>query len=173
MSAWICDDAHLVAIVAWGASKDLTVGKDGRMFSLASFVDAVECIRVLRAENYRSVNELYGDSAVPPEDVDSMDLYPQMVWSPIADSLAHTALRCLSYQSCEGANYGETVACAVIEQMLEASLAQWEGLDRAERMKLAEGCSDKLESDAGIRAWGMSYADLLKWLEWSKTNAAA
>ena len=135
MSAYLCDDHHLIQLAAW-----LVRTRPSDLRYMARWVDYPDpdkasaaqlgtwVANILRLENLRSLTARYGDDdgdnmllMVTPADVVKANLYqPHQVAKSIA---------CYEYQACESCDWTERPAykiCQVMYRELARRLPGWE-----------------------------------------------
>lgn len=127
MSAFICCDEHISAIVGWYVTKGQEVNYENRQKTREQMQ---ELGQILLDENIRSVNHRYNENE-PTEAFTLLDTFVSYPLSPI-DIIK--ACNCLDYQSCETPDYEQTLAHKLLGEIISAAcralpgyeLAAWE-----------------------------------------------
>lgn len=116
MSAFICSDKHISAIVRWACINNIAnvAGKEQ------------EVVDLLHAENVKSVNYRYG-SPDPGEGAIYDTLAPNL--SPVE---VIKACQCLDYQSCEHPGWEGSWAKERLGGILQAAIAKLPGYTKAQ-----------------------------------------
>jgi hypothetical protein len=129
MSAFICNNAHLDALLTWLSARKghVMIYVEGRPGLNPLNPDDRDTIgRILQAENYRAVNHRYGETDAPAEPY-KFRPYPKVL-TPIE---ALKALACYSYQCAEPPDYLTTDAAGIVRQLESMATHELPGWNQA------------------------------------------
>lgn len=125
MSAFICSDRHINAIVRFACKNNLRITHGNPSTFLAVPGNEQRVAEILLTENIRSVNYRYGLS-------DEDDV---IVYDPFAPDLRPIevikACDCLAYQSCEHPAWDESLACKLLHEIQRKAVQLLPGYDKA------------------------------------------
>lgn len=113
MSAWICSDKHINAMVTFAAKHDITVyvtQKDGNRTPFYVRQNCQTSAEILKAENVRSVNYRYSETTV----------LPPIRYTPTNGYTAVQIIKachCYDYQACETPDYEQTIAKQICDSI--------------------------------------------------------
>ena len=125
MSAFICDDMHINAIVTYAVDKQVSIYEEGNGHTYITDANAEEIGRTLLSENVRSVNHRYNESE------DAGDYKFERFETPLTAVEAIKACNCLDYQSCETDDWKTTRACAILNAVIAKAHNDLPGYDNA------------------------------------------
>lgn len=122
MSAFICSDAHISAIVAWAAANRAGVHTNPMWFVVDN---EVATCNMLMEENVESVNYRYRENepAIPVE-------YTPPARMPSAVAIIKLA-QCLRYQSCEHPGWESSLAKKILDEVIETAIFRLPGYEAA------------------------------------------
>lgn len=114
MSAFVCTDKHINAIVRWASHNRVEVyGREQ------------QTLEMLLSENIGSVNYRYGDNIEIPTVV-----YDNT--APLLEPIeVIKACQCLAYQSCEHPGWEASTACALLKTIERSAIAEIAGYEFA------------------------------------------
>ena len=114
MSAFVCSDKHLSAIVRWASINNLAVAGLEQ-----------EAVELLHAENVKSVNYHYQKDEPAEGGV-------YLIQDPVLSAVeVIKACDCLDYQSCEHSTWRESEACKLLERIKGNAISRLPGYDEA------------------------------------------
>lgn len=125
MSAFICSDKHISAIVRWASRHNVIAHYGNPTRSLVFGAAEREAVELLYAENLKSVNYRYKEETAPEAAVylaDAPDLSAVEVIK---------ACRCLEYQSCEHPEWEASTAKRLLAVIINAAITKLPGYDAA------------------------------------------
>lgn len=124
MSAFICSDKHISALVNWAARNKCDYWPEGAVRRSNVECHEKEVFKMLLAENYASVNYRYNEEDEPEGTYDPKAL----VTDPVhIIKMCH----CLDYQSCEHPGWADSRAKALLDQIESAAIRALPGYDNA------------------------------------------
>lgn len=127
MSAFICSDKHISAIVKWACRRNASVWFGNPSRSLRAG-DEQELVDILYAENVKSVNYRYPASDPTPE--------TGCVYDPDAPSVSPVEVlklvQSLAYQSCEHPTWAVSDARQILDGLKSAAISVLPGYALAE-----------------------------------------
>jgi len=132
MSAFVVNEAHVKALVAYYAS---------RKYSRKTPEEATEIARELMRENIRSVSFRYPQDRprelpgpIPTPEADMIEFgYAEIAHPSVQDPVAILKMcACLEYQSCETPDYRETKAYDLLNRIRHGAIADLPGYDQAQ-----------------------------------------
>jgi hypothetical protein len=135
MSAFICGDMHINAIVTYAVEKRVSfyVAATRERRDITSFT-AEEIGRILMDENVRSVVARY-DATSPDYADEAKDAASDYKYKPFPTPLTPVeiikACHCLEYQSCETEDWDSTLAWRILQDIKSAALHDLPGYDGA------------------------------------------
>ena len=138
MSAFMVDDAHIDYLVtAVRAQRDRcrhvylrSPERGTEIVDLSTYTDT-ELGRLLLGTNLRSMMARYEDRLEPGE-LNAPEAYRYRHWNgPQSAVQTIKACDCLTYQSCEFDEWGDSLAHAVVESLREAAIGSLPGMDAA------------------------------------------
>ena len=124
MSASICSNTHISAIVRWAAQNGLTCRPEKSCRSVTIDGNEDEVFALLHTEHVKSVNHRYGENNKP----DGVYGYA-MGLRPIE---VIKAVDCLIYQSCEHPGWETSRAESLCESIRDAAIRRLPGYDAAD-----------------------------------------
>jgi hypothetical protein len=131
MSAFICSDMHINAIVNYAADKRISYWlKNGERVEITAF-NAEEVGRILMAENVRSMVARYGDSLEEGERNADSDYRYALFPTPLTAVEVIKACHCLDYQSCETEDWETSLACEILSRIIKHATHDIPGYDDA------------------------------------------
>lgn len=126
MSAFICSDHHISAIVRWAAENGVSYWHEASSRRVPIDGNEQEIVEMLRAENVESVNYRYLDEASPSP----------ITYNPNAKSLRPVevirAVDCLEYQSCEHPGWKASKALALCTAVKDVAIMKLPGYEAAD-----------------------------------------
>jgi hypothetical protein len=156
MSAWICSDFHINALVTWAAAHGVKYTFGGVTKTVSG--NESETASLLYIGNVESVNSRYG------EDTDSTGFrYSRKLGAEDLDPVVVIkACNCLSYQSCEINGWEERIAYQIIEEITRKAATMVCGYDRAQ-VRYGSALADVVNAAKGYVGPGVYlYFDLGK-----------
>ena len=125
MSAFICSDRHINAIVRFASTNNVRVIHGNPTISLVVAGKEQHVSELLLSENMKSVNYRYGTSdAATGIDYDS--------FAPDLRAIeVIKACDCLAYQSCEHPEWNESFACRFLHEVQRKAIQLLPGYDKA------------------------------------------
>jgi hypothetical protein len=121
LGAFICNNSHITALAVYAARN-----------RIGGHTDAKTIGEILHAENVKSVNYLYGESARP-----SFELSEWAAFHKFSEVQIVKAAHCLDYQSCEHPGWADSQALRIVQAIIantkatekdlpEYEAAEWE-----------------------------------------------
>lgn len=123
MSAFICSDTHILALVEAGRIYSYEHSPQSLDHSATSFQEIVD---ILLGENYRSVNYRYRNEMGERHKLTYKPI--PMKWSPV-DILK--ACDCFDYQACETEDYTSSRAAKIIDKIRHLAIKKLSGYEKA------------------------------------------
>lgn len=124
MSAWICSDNHISAIVAWWRNYI----KEHPTYQCDWSIDSEVIGTMLVAQNYRSVYERYHDRAEGYFGLPQSFKYePAFEKKPVNSIVLLKLLRCYDYQACETDDWKDSKAKEFTEMLADAAISKLTG----------------------------------------------
>lgn len=137
MSAYLCDDRHVNALISFAAQQEngsgLTYYFNGESIRVQSDHECQKAAEVLKAENLRSLAARYEDTDTLKEQPITFERNFFMSWQPL--KLAVQILKacdCYDYQACESDDYEQTEAHALVDGIRSRAIGSLPGYEEAE-----------------------------------------
>lgn len=124
MSAYVVNQNHISAIVRWACRNNVSVYYSNPTRSLKAGQEQ-EMAEILLAENVKSVNYRYNETAEPEAIV--YDAFATIL-KPVE---VIKACQCLEYQSCEHDGWDDSVAKKILDTITDAAIRNLPGYDAA------------------------------------------
>jgi hypothetical protein len=115
MSAFMCSDKHLSAIVAFAVKHHIVPEEE-----------AVATVGMLARENRRSLSYRYGPDHEPARLVFYRPPFP-----PLSPVEIVKACDCYDYQACESPDYSETEAARLVNRIARTAAHKFKGWEEA------------------------------------------
>lgn len=126
MSAFLCNDQHINAMIRFGLTQNDTGPLAFRFGGHWKNYVTHESAQVLVDQNYRALKTRYGDNGKPHR-INYSPFDP--IYSPVE---IIKACNCYNYQACETEDYKETQAAAIIKAIRELAIKNLPGYDNAQ-----------------------------------------
>jgi hypothetical protein len=131
MSAFICDDLHINAIVTYAIDKKVSFYNPTTKTRTDITATNAEAIgRMLMDENVRSVCHRYSDAGDDEKSAAAQYKFKRFA-TPLTAVEVIKACNCLDYQSCETDDWADTLARVVLDAVIARALNYLPGYDDA------------------------------------------
>jgi len=131
MSAFICSDTHVNAIVTYAAEKQISYWNPQTCEHVRITMHNVEEIgRLLMDENVRSYCHRYADADDDDKSAGAVYVFKRFA-TPLTAIEVIKACHCLSYQSCETDDWGGTLAHKILQAIISHAICNLPGYDPA------------------------------------------